>query len=61
MGVSKPSPIPSEYNWHQAAAQRSFEGTVLTARKGRNTLVERWCISKHNTEFCYHFKFSLGC
>lgn len=57
--VSKQSPNPSKYNCQQAAAERSFERTVLTAWKGRNILAERWYISKHSTEFCYHFKFSL--
>lgn len=40
VGVSKQSPNPSKYNWQQAAAERSFEKTVLTAWKGRNILAE---------------------
>lgn len=40
MGVSKPSPNPSKYNWLQAGAERSFERTVLTSWKVRSILVD---------------------
>lgn len=59
MGVSKPSPNPSKYNWQQVAAERRFERTVLTSWKGRNILVERYAVFPNTILLPFQIQFRL--